>query len=441
MRIYTYVRVSSEEQKKYGLSVDAQRENLKKWAAANGHTIIREYNDAGISGKKPISKRPDLQRMLRDMETEKVDMICFTKLDRWFRSVKEYYKTQEVLDRNRVVWKAIEEDYETETASGRFKVNIMLSVAENEADRTGERIKVIQRAKIERGEFITRSIPLGLKPEGKHLVHDPESADAVRAFLLRYKETGSANDARRFLESEYGISVLDVSARHMLRNPLYKGEYRGNRSFCPPLISPEDFDEIQEKLKARAVRHNQTGRVYLFVGLLVCGECGKRMTARYANHTNGEFHSYRCITATQYGKCTHRKHISERALEEWLIAHIESELAGQEQEYELRTTQQKKPKVNRAAIQKKLDRLKDLYVDELITKEQYKADFAKYNAMLAADIKPSAPDFPRYRKIIGEAFQGNYGKWSAQEKQTFWRSIIDRIIVNQENEVTIFFKV
>lgn len=144
MRVALYVRVSTEEQARHGLSVETQTETLRKWAKDNGHTVVGEYIDAGISGKKPYSKRPELSRFMRDLESGvKVDALCFVKLDRFYRSVKLYYQAMSVLEKYGVAWQAINEDYETVTASGRFKVNIMLSVAENEADRTSERIKAV----------------------------------------------------------------------------------------------------------------------------------------------------------------------------------------------------------------------------------------------------------------------------------------------------------
>ena len=82
-----------------------------------------------------------------------IDLIIFTKLDRSFRSVRDNHAVQAILDKNNVVWRAILEDYQTETADGRLKVNIMLSVAENEADRTSERIKFVFANRVKNGEY------------------------------------------------------------------------------------------------------------------------------------------------------------------------------------------------------------------------------------------------------------------------------------------------
>ena len=84
-----------------------------------------------------------MQELLADVQAGKIDRILSIKLDRWFRNVREYHKIQEILEANNVTWQATMEDYNTATADGRLKVNIMLSVAENESDRTSERIKFV----------------------------------------------------------------------------------------------------------------------------------------------------------------------------------------------------------------------------------------------------------------------------------------------------------
>jgi len=145
--VLAYVRVSTEEQAIHGLSIEAQTSALESWVKENGHRMVHIYTDAGISARKPASKRPALQQLLADAQSGKGDLVIFTKLDRWFRNIAEYYKVQEILEKFHVDWKTVHEDYDTSTASGRLKINIMLSVAQDEADRTSERIKAVFEAK------------------------------------------------------------------------------------------------------------------------------------------------------------------------------------------------------------------------------------------------------------------------------------------------------
>ena len=68
MKIAIYARVSTEDQARHGLSIDTQLDNLRTWARQNGHSIVKEYVDAGVSGKKPVSKRPALSQFMTEIE-------------------------------------------------------------------------------------------------------------------------------------------------------------------------------------------------------------------------------------------------------------------------------------------------------------------------------------------------------------------------------------
>ena len=76
-QVFCYVRVSTEEQALHGLSIEAQTEALENWAAAHGHKVLGVYTDAGISARKPASKRPELQRLLADVQSGKGDLVIF----------------------------------------------------------------------------------------------------------------------------------------------------------------------------------------------------------------------------------------------------------------------------------------------------------------------------------------------------------------------------
>ena len=212
-RVFLYVRVSTEEQAVHGLFIEAQTKALEMWARANGHKVVDTYVDAGISARKPDMKRPELQRLLADAQAGKGELIVFTKLDRWFRNIAEYYKVQEILEKCHIDWRTIHEDYDTSTASGRLKINIMLSVAQDEADRTRERIKAVFECKRQKLEPLTGQMPYGYIIDGKKIVKDPETEKAVDTFFRSFLSSGSIATAQRDVSEQYGIS-LSYSKRH-----------------------------------------------------------------------------------------------------------------------------------------------------------------------------------------------------------------------------------
>ena len=132
-----YLRVSSDRQAKEGDSIPAQRKALREYAASHHMRIYREYVDDGISGTK-YSQRDELQALLDDVRAGHIDIILFTKLDRWFRSVRHYTRTQEILDKHGVPWFAIWEPvYDVSTPQGKLIIHQMMSIAEFEAANPG----------------------------------------------------------------------------------------------------------------------------------------------------------------------------------------------------------------------------------------------------------------------------------------------------------------
>ena len=123
--------------------LNAQKQKLSEYAEKHNLKIVKWYMDEGVSARKKIAKRPELQRMIRDAQRGKFKRIIFIKLDRYFRSVQEYYACQAVLDEAGVTWTATEEKYDLSNANGRAFVNMKLTIAELESDTTGERIKIV----------------------------------------------------------------------------------------------------------------------------------------------------------------------------------------------------------------------------------------------------------------------------------------------------------
>ena len=427
MKVALYTRVSTEEQARHGISLDAQSAALHEWAEKNGHVIVGEYMDNGVSARKAPSKRPALQRLLKEISVNHTEVIAFTKLDRWTRNVKYYYQVQDVLDKHKVKWIAIQEDFETVTANGVFKVNLLISLAELEASRTSERIKSIMEHKVVMGEAITRSLPVGYEIQNKHVVPN-EHAEAARAVFDTFIRTANTQKARDMLANVYGISLPLLSIRNMLRNELYLGRYRGNTDYCKPIIDKKVFAEAQRILDNRTVKRSSSRTTYLFSGLVICAECGHRMTG-----VKTKVLSYRCNSHYELKRCPHNGYYNEGKLESYIVQHFNEVVAGYEAEYEAEV---KKPPVDRAAIQRKLDRLKDLYVFGDIDADKYKEERDKLTPLL--ETKESRPRKPTV--VIGDNFAETYGKLTRTQKQEFWRNIIDRITISITREIRIFLR-
>lgn len=453
VNVAAYIRVSTEEQAIHGLSIVAQREALDAWAAENHVKIADYYVDAGISARKPAAKRPELQRLLDDVRNGQIGLIVFTKLDRWFRNIAEYYKVQEVLEAHHVDWKTIHEDYDTSTAAGRLKINIMLSVAQDEADRTSERIKAVFDAKRERKEPCTGRVPTGYKIEGKQIVKDPEMEGPVSCFFETFLSGRSTQKARMAVQERYGVLFTYYHARIMLDNEAYFGRFGGIDDMCPAYITKEQYNEIQSN-RRRTERKVASDRVYLFTGLIYCPLCGRRFGAHTSPYTSraGEKTltvAYNCRGRYNNGDCSNGVNVREVVIEDYLLNNINAELERYVCELEdLRssTLPTKNFQEERAKLKKKFSRLKDLYIDDIIDLELYRKDYEALIAQQdALDLEerrtaPSVPSEDRLLSIFTSGWQDMYSRLTRPERQAFWRTVIDKLYIYPTRQISVSFR-
>ena len=393
MRVALYARVSTEEQATHGLSIDAQLAALRE-KFPNG----QEYVDLGVSARKPITKRPELQRLLRDVEHGRIDLIVFCKLDRWTRDIREFYKCQDILDAHGVAWKAIHEDYETQTAAGRLKVNIMLAVAQDEADRTSERIKAVFERKRQQGIVPTGKVPLGIQIVDGHYAPSPD-ADKVVDIFNTYINTRSAQEtAKRF-----GLTMQGIS--YMLRNRTY---------LDAGVVTESVFNLAQNIKQTRGQRRGRTDRVYLFSGIIVCPHCGNRLSSAY----NNGYNAYRCCRRHD-GLCE-GFYVNEKKLEKYCLA----QLMPTVKEYNLAVRKQKKKVQDIAALKQRRDKLTDLYMDNLISKDKYAEDFkAITDAITEAENTPRPVNAEEIKTVLS-AYEG----LSRAGKKAFWSRVLTKIV-------------
>ena len=406
MRVALYCRVSTEEQAVHGLSIEAQKAALSEWAA--NHYIVDYYIDLGVSARKSILKRPELQRLLKDVEQDKIDVVAFTKLDRWTRNIREYYRAEDILEAHHVAWRAIHEDYETETAAGRLKVNIMLAVAQDEADRASERIKAVFSEKKKKGLAVTGSVPIGIKIENGVYVPSDE-AQTVRDIFETYISTRSAREtASRSCRTSQGV-------RYALTNRLY---------LDLGIIDPATWERAQEVLKTRSQRMTKTERVYLFSGLINCPNCGAKMTGLLSRN----YYYYRCSRHISKKDCS-GKVVSENKLERYLLDNTIRAV----EEVNVRISDKRKAP-DLLKLKAKLDKLTDLYMNDLITRDKYEVEYRAVQAQIAdAERQPTAVNVDEIRTLLGA-----YDGLSRLGKKAFWSHLI-RSITPTENAFDVEF--
>ena len=439
-RVALYVRVSTQEQKNHGLSVDSQLVALQDYCKDNHYTIAGIYNDAGISAHIKYTKRPALLQMLDDCRNRKIDLVIFTKLDRFFRSVQDYYACIEQM--NNVPWKAIWEDYETETSAGKFKVNIMLSVAQAEADRTSERIKSVNEYKRNQGHYVGGKAPTGYLIQKKDLVIDPDKKEVIRGFFEQYLSSFNITYSVDWLH-KHGIMSTRDTVLKWLKNPTYKGDAYGYK--CEAYITEEEWDNIQQSLDSRKVRRTKDAfRTYLFTGgLIKCAHCGANMcgsvrifTSTSKKHPNKriDYKFYKCGKARNQSGCSNIKSTSEKVIERYLIDHIEEAVAGYNLSLESNENNIDAEK-QIIALKNKITRIGDRYEEGEISKEEYQAKKQTINEQIKRlqDIKPKT------KKTLPEGWHEIYDTLDDNHRRALWYSVLSRIEVDNEQTIKLFF--
>lgn len=453
LRAGCYSRVSTEEQVIHGFSIETQKANLEEYCKNNNIQFVEHYTDEGISGAKPPLKRPALQQLINDIKGDKIDIVLFTKLDRWFRSVKEYFKVQEILDDHKVQWKAIHEDYDTTTANGQFAITIFLAVAQQERDRTSERIKVVLDHKRKNKEacFGGKHTPFGyMKQKDENgvmrLVKDPETCEIVQEFWDMMFKYNNLNKAARTLNETYGINRTQKSWVDIIRNPIYCGMYKDIEDYCEPYISKKDWLKMQEM---RPIKQTQKERVYLFTGLVKCPKCGRNLYGTFSarNNKDGErveWFAYRC-RGKNVGVCDFTHNVSEKRIEKYLLTNIDKLLADEIAKVELQKTapKPKKRKSNLASLKEKLRRLNVSYMAEAISDEEYLSETKRLTKLIKnAEQEETVEEelnLDEVKEILETDFRTLYNTFDKEDKRRFWRSIIKEIHVDKTSPVGVKF--
>ena len=446
-RTAIYLRVSSDRQSQEGDSIAAQRQALTKYIDDRPDLVLAgEYIDDGISGTK-YSQRDELQRLLEDVKAGNVDHIAFTKIDRWFRSVRHYTATQEILDQHGVSWTAIWEPiYDTTTPQGRLIVNQMMSIAQFEAENTGQRIRQVQSYKVTQGEVISGNAPHGYRIENKHLVPS-ETADSVLLAFQTFERTGSINGSLMELAGVPGLPRIQKDFKRMLKNPVYIGQYRGNDHFCEPIIPRPLWDHVQELLPIN-IRSNQR-QTYIFSGLIRCAECGSSFAANTRRRQRGNYlqiiHQYRCPKhyMRKPAQCTNPKVLNENVLERYMIENLSSMIGKTVIEYEAAAKPARDKADRIQKLTKKVNKLKELFINDLISLDEYKADREKITAQIEA-LQAEAAEEPTVntealKELQGLDLRGIYDGMDPGEKRRFWRAIIKVIWFDEERNINVEF--
>lgn len=451
-RVVLYIRVSTEEQTLHGDSLEAQENALIEYAKQKGYKIVKIYRDEGYSARKPVLTRRAMKELIADAKERKFDLILFTKIDRWFRNVGDYHKVQEILEANKIYWKTILEDYDTMTADGRLKVNIMLSVAENEADRTSERIKFVNEMKIRKKEPVSGSQPFGYKisnEDGKKcIVKDPETEHIVNDMFDHFLTYHVGAKTTKYLNRKYDLNKSVSKINEFLKKSAYTGEYKGVPDYRPAYITREQHEEILRILDGKnSLKDSKVNRTYLFSGMIRCPECGRKLAVKIKTpygRSKQYYYMYRC-NSNLSGQCSFNHQPTEMKIERYLLNNIEAKLKEYEMKINIEENKEEtlKPVRDRKKYEERLKRINNAYFLGNIEEDEYLRATSEIKSIIAeiSDEKPKVDkkDIEELKRVITPNFREIYEGLTRENKRAVWLSIIKEIKVEGTEPVDIIF--
>ena len=305
-RCAVYTRKSTEDglEQEFN-SLDAQYAACAAYALSQQHegwTLNPErYDDGGFSGGN--MQRPALKQLMADVAAGKVDIILLYKIDRLTRSLADFAKIVEVLDKAGASFVSITQSFNTTTSMGRLTLNMLLSFAQFEREVTGERIRDKIAASKRRGMWMGGPVPLGYDVADRKLVVNQAEAGLVRHIMRRYIALDSVAELVDELARDGHRTKLQVNASgphrggcvfrrgtlyHLLANQIYRGKlvHKGDYFDAQhePIVPEELWEEVQRAIAERTQGHTRRLKAKhpsLLIGKLGDGE-GRAMSPSHA---------------------------------------------------------------------------------------------------------------------------------------------------------------
>jgi site-specific DNA recombinase len=315
VRCAIYTRKSTE----HGLelefnSLDAQRDAceayIKSQASQGWRAIPQHYDDPAFSGGN--LDRPALQKLLKDIDAGRIDVIVVYKIDRLTRSLADFAKLVEAFDAKSISFVAVTQQFNTTTSMGRLTLNVLLSFAQFERELSSERVRDKVAASRRKGKWTGGTVPLGYEAKDKKLVVNKAEAETVRYIFTRYLELQSFGkvvedlDARGIVTKRRDTKVRKYNGgipftygplAHFLKNRLYIGETGHKDKWFPgehaAIVDRKTFEQVQQLLGSKSAgrKAHRTASQALLMGKLH-DDRGNRMSPSFSANNGVRYRFY-----------------------------------------------------------------------------------------------------------------------------------------------------
>jgi DNA invertase Pin-like site-specific DNA recombinase len=217
MKAVGYTRVSTEDQVKEGISLDAQKAKIEAYASINSLELLEIICDEGASGKS--LEREGIVRLLELVDAGEVVAVIVYKLDRLSRKTLDTLSLIESFESKDIAFHSISERVDTKSATGRFFLTILSAIAQMERDMIAERTKDALAHKKQKGEWVGR-VPFGFRIQNNTLLEDPEQIKVIQKAKRLRRSGKSLREISRALSLSLGYvhKALKINLRTVKAN-------------------------------------------------------------------------------------------------------------------------------------------------------------------------------------------------------------------------------
>lgn len=312
MRCGIYVRVSTDDQRNNGYSIDLQLRMIKEYCEKNDYSIVDVYNDAGYSGKDLM--RPEMQRLLADIKSKKIDKLIAIKVDRLTRNNYDGFWLLYYGEEHDVKIELILEPYDVSTANGEMIFGMNLVFGQRERKEIGARTKrAMEEMALEK--IHPSKAPYGyiINKETGHLEIEPIEAQVVKEIFELCKQGNSTRNIATIMKDNNAYLKQGKWASDrvykILTNSIYIGIFEYGKykrksqdilrveNYCEPIIDETTWNATRNVLVKN--KHSNYGEyIHLFSGLVKCPICGNIMSSsesfKYPNGKLKVYYHLRC---------------------------------------------------------------------------------------------------------------------------------------------------
>lgn len=407
MKVAAYIRVSTDEQADKGNSLNEQQERLAAYCIAMGWQKPHFFIDDGYSAKN--LKRPAMQKMIKSVEKNLFDIVLTAKLDRLCRNLLELLQLVKLFEDHKCNYVSSSEGFDTTTAAGKMVLQILGAFAEFERGRNSERVKdnMISLAK-NTSKALGKTCYGYNVIDGEYQINEEEAKHVRYMFELAEQGHGHRMIAKYLngagITTRQGKAWDQVNVKRLITNKTLMGtneynkrdsskdkvEIRDKTSWIikennhPAIITPEQFESVQNKLRSRSIAHKHAeNESYILTGLVKCKHCGGNMKGSTSRMKRPNklytYHKYICSSYVLGYGCKHHA-VHRDDIESGIIDRVKEIAKGSTKPINIKVSlsktldeEIKSINLQLSKLDKKIQKQIEAYEEDLITRNDLKA--------------------------------------------------------------------